>query len=542
MKWNIADLYDMAEALIPPQRSAVIEADSGRNLSWGELSRRSNNLAQAFTEMATEPGDKVAIYMRNCIEYIETLIACQKARLVAVNVNYRYREDELRYILDNSDSKIVVYSGEFRDTLQAIRAQLPALSHCVELSDSEDRKLAEAHYYLSLRDSGSGQPLDIQRSAEDLLFVYTGGTTGPPKAVMWPSDTLFRMVGANLFSAAPKIPSDHQAYLHEISQSEGGRTMVPVPLMHGAGLHISQTTLLYGGCVILMGQSGFDAEQLLAALERHRAQNMVIVGDAIAKPLLNALQEHPERWDLSRLQSILSTATVFSLAQKRGLLKHLPQLTIVDTLGASESPSFGRTISTRDNIANAELEMQIKPETKVFNERFEELQPGSDQIGLLAQGGALPLGYYKDAEKTANTYRVIRGVRYAIPGDYAKVLANGKIKLLGRGNVCINSGGEKIFPDEVECAIKQHPSVADAVVVGVPDERWGEAATALLELLPKCSTNTEAIRAVVRERLADYKVPKHVLIVDSVNRGPNGKVDYRALRALAMTQLGLSDQ
>lgn len=539
MRWNIADLYDLAEQHIPHDRVAIKEVHTGRELLWGELSVRTNNLAAVMQQM-TAPGDKVAIYMRNCAEYMEAVIASEKARLVPVNVNFRYLEDELLYILDNSDAKIVVYEQEFAQRLQPLLQRLNQLAHVIEVHDNEEPAINSAKSFEQLSTTGDGKALAIERSADDLFFVYTGGTTGLPKAVMWPNDTLFRLIGVNAFSPQPAFPEDHDDYVRMVNLNEVSRTMIPIPFMHGAGAHVAQTTLLYGGCVIISTNGGFDAEQLLDAIESSRAENMVIVGDAFAKPLLNALNAHPGRWNLSSLKSILSSATTFSIATKMGLIEHAPHLIIVDTLGASETPSIALTVTTKDACSEREMEMPVNAETRVLTEDFQDVPAGTGQVGMLARSGNIPIGYYKDPEKSAKAFPVIDGVRYAVPGDYAEVLDNGMIKLLGRGNVSINSGGEKIYPDEVECIIKQHPSVADTVLVGVPDERWGQAATAVVQYLPDATQDAESIREFVRGKLASYKIPRQVVAIDSVGRAPNGKADYVRMRDYALKQLGLS--
>lgn len=539
MQWNIADLYDIAEKIVPADKAAIIEAQTGRETSWGELSRRTNNLAADFRARCPEPGEKVAVYMRNCAEYIETVIACEKARLVPVNVNFRYVEDELAYVLNNSDARIVVYEAEYADTLAPLLNTLNSAKHFLEVNLSGTTKLGSAELYEPLCTEGSGHALDIQRSGDDLVFVYTGGTTGLPKAVMWPQSTLFQMIGTNAFDPAAVFPTNYEDYAKQLRKTAGARTLIPVPLMHGAGIHVSQTTLLYGGTVILTSSTGFDAEQLLNAIETTRGEYMVIVGDAFGKPLLDALNKEPQRWDLSSMRSILSSAMTFSIKTKKGLLEHLPNIVVVDTLGASETPSIAMSVSMKGAVSDKELELPVNAETKVFNEDYREIEPGSNEVGMLARAGHIPLGYYKDPEKTAKAFRTINGVRYAIPGDYAKVLDNGLIQLLGRGNVSINSGGEKIYPDEVETHVKHHPAVADAIVVGVPDDRFGQAVAAVIQFKPNEKASIDDIRGFARGKLAAYKIPKHIVPVDSINRGANGKADYPGLKARATTELGL---
>jgi len=540
MQWNIGDLYDIAAEEIPSDRVAIIESFTGRERSWGDLISRTNNLAKGLLKSGAQQGDKVAIYMRNCAEYIEAVIACEKARLVPVNINFRYLEDELRYVLDNSDATVIVYEPAFAENLRPLQNALPNVRLYLE-TGTDTPALPDAQRLEQHAETGDGSALNIERSPDDLFFVYTGGTTGLPKAVMWPHDTLFRMIGVNAFSPAQKFPANLDEYRQELTGFNGARTIIPIPLMHGAGVHIAQTTLLYGGCVVLNSNTGFNPIQLLDAIEQSQAQNMVIVGDAFGKPLLDALNESPNRWDLGNLRSILSSAMTFSVVTKKGLLKHMPHLVIVDTLGASETPSIALTVSTKDSCQDQEMQMATNADTKVFKENLfteapEEVVPGSDQVGMLARAGNIPIGYYKDAEKSAATFPTIDGVRYAIPGDYAKVLSDGSIKLLGRGNVSINSGGEKIYPDEVECAIKRHPQVADAALVGIPDERWGQAATALVQLHKDEALDSESIRDMVRSQLAAYKIPKNVLAVENINRGANGKLDYQTLAKLALQE------
>jgi len=537
--WNFGDLYDAVGNSVPPDEPALLHGE--RRILWGELVRRTNNLAAALLAHGLEPGDKVAFYMRNRPEYIEGLMACAKARLVHVNVNYRYQAEELRYILEDSDARAVLVAGEFSASLHALLPRLPKLEIVLQL-DEDAPRVGIGASYASWAEAGDGKPLDLRRSPDDLLFIYTGGTTGMPKGVMWRSEDLWNALGRGT-GVTPGLapPETLEEACARIRQAPGPRTLPACPLMHGTGLLTAINAIGTGGKVITLPGARFDAEALWDAVEREGVESLSIVGDAFARPMLRALDSHPGRWNLQSLKGIVSSGVMWSREVKEGLLRHHPGMILVDSLGSSEGVGFGRSISTAGS-SEGTARFQLGERVKAFREDGSELKPGSQETGFLALAGPIPLGYYKDEEKTRRTFRVIGGVRYSIPGDFCRVDADGTIRLLGRGSVCINTGGEKVYPEEIEEALKTHPAVQDALVVGVPDEKWGQAVTALVELCPEADASgaeESRLRQHVREQLAAYKVPKHVLQVASIGRAANGKADYAGMARWAREQLGI---
>jgi fatty-acyl-CoA synthase len=535
--WNLGDIFDAAGEALPPDALALAHGE--REVSWGALDRRTNNLARALVARGGQPGDKIALYLRNAPEYMETVVAGFKARLVHTNVNFRYRESELLYILDNSDAKFVVFSGEFADMLGKLRDRLPGVAAYLQIDDGHPQA-PFAEPYESLAETGRGARLDIRRSPDDLLFLYTGGTTGMPKGVMWRAEDLWLALnrGANLTNAnyVPADLADHTARLRR--DGAVGRILPACPLMHGTGLFSSISALAGGSAVVTLPSVRLDAHELWATVERRRVTSIAIVGDAFAKPMLAALDEERGRYDLSSLLLIVSSGVMFTTEVKKRLLEHHPRMVILDSFGSSEAVGFGASVMTAQGEART-ARFQIGDRVKVFSEDGREIQPGSGEPGFVARSGPIPLGYYKDAEKTASTFRTIGGVRYSIPGDWCTVEADGTLNLLGRGSVCINTAGEKVYPEEVEEVLKAHPAVYDALVVGVPDEKWGQAVTGVVEMRPGARFEEEELRSWVHGQLAGYKVPKHVLAVASVGRAPNGKADYKATLELAKRALGL---
>ncbi|MEM9669466.1 MAG: acyl-CoA synthetase [Pseudomonadota bacterium] len=535
--WNFGDMLDALGERLGAEHQALIQGD--RIITWPELTRRSNNLARSFLEFGAEPGDKVGFYLRNRPEYVETLAACWKARLTHVNVNYRYVDDELIYIFDNSDSTIVVYGSEFRETVERIRARLPKVKVWIEVSNGAD--LPEGiHHYETLATTGDGAPLEIERSSEDMLFLYTGGTTGMPKGVMWTHQIWRDANKTTLEVVFGFIPESMEDYVSAaIEKGTSTRQCPACPLMHGTGLFTAMGAILNGGTVALLPTpEKFNAAELWDQVEKHSLTNLAIVGDAFGKPMLNELEAAPGKWDLSSVSTIVSSGVMWSTEVKRGLLEHLPQAALMDSFGASESVGFGMSVMTAEGEVGT-AKFAIGPNCKVFSEDGREIAPGSDEPGFIARGGAVPLGYYKDAEKTEKTFKTINGVRYAIPGDWCTVEADGTLTLMGRGSICINSGGEKIYPEEIEEALKTHPEVRDALVVGVPDDQWGQAVTAVVSTEPGMFPPEDMLIDHVKGTLARYKAPKRVLFREDLARAPNGKADYAGTKAFAINELGL---
>jgi acyl-CoA synthetase (AMP-forming)/AMP-acid ligase II len=373
------------------------------------------------------------------------------------------------------------------------------------------------------------------RSGDDLYLLYTGGTTGMPKGVMWRQDDLFSALNA----AAP-VKHDEDAGLAGVRATLQGERPVflpACPLMHGTGAFPAFTALSAGGSVVLLGGRTFDPEDFLSTVAAERVTFTSIVGDAFAKPILRALDEAPGRWDISNLGVVISSGVMWSEPTKQGLLRHHPGMLLVDSFASSEALGMGRSISGSEGRAKT-ARFILGRNARVISEDGRDVAPGSGEVGLLAVRGRNPVGYYKDPEKTAQTFRTIDGARYSIPGDNATVDADGTLRVLGRGSVCINTGGEKVFPEEVEEVVKLHPGIRDAIVVGVPDERFGEAICAVVEVGPDATLERDDLADHVKGRLASYKAPRHVVVVDTIGRAANGKADYGRLRTLAATAHG----
>ncbi len=535
MPWNYGDILDAISPVLPPDAPALIHGS--RVVTWVETTKRSNNLARALLARGARPGDKVAFYMRNRPEYVETLAASFKARLTHVNVNYRYTPGEVHYIFDNSDAQTVVYGSEFRDAITEIRPRLDKVKTFVEVTDDEPpANFAES--YEALAREGDGAPLDIVRSPDDQFFIYTGGTTGMPKGVIWTHNDMRETQLAALRRMGP-VPENLAEVIEAIKLAGPGPRLLPAcPLMHGTGMLMAISTMLAGGCVITLTKPSLDAHELFEAVQKHKATGIVIVGDAFAKPMLQVLEEKPGRYDMSSVINMVSSGVMWSREVKAGLLTHIPQAMLVDSFGSSEAVGFGSSIMTKDGEIQT-AKFQIGERCKVFDENDQLVEPGSGKPGIIAQSAPIPIGYYKDPEKTAKTFKTIDGVRYSMPGDWCVVETDGTLTLLGRGSVCINTAGEKVYPEEVEEALKTHPSIEDVLVVGVPDEKWGQSVTAVVQIAAGVRLDEAALRAHVRDRLAGYKTPKRVLATNISLRAPNGKADYKAALEFAKRELGV---
>jgi fatty-acyl-CoA synthase len=534
MAWNFGDILDAIAPVLDPASPAFIHGS--RVISWGETNARSNNLARAMLARGAQTGDKVAFYMRNRPEYVETLAACFKGRLTHVNVNYRYTADEVFYIFDNSDATVIVYGSEFQGVIAELKDRLTKVKLFVEITEGEPADFAVS--YDTLANEGDGSPLGIARSPDDMLFIYTGGTTGMPKGVMWTHDDL-REITLQAARKLGPVPETLEALVEAVRLVGPGPRLLPAPpLMHGTGLLTAMGAHLAGGCVITLEHASFDAVEMLEAIDKHHPQGLVVVGDAFGRPLLNALDAEPDRYDAAGVLSIVSSGVMWSVEVKRGLLRYMPNAVLQDGFSSSEAIGMGASVMTAAGEVQT-AKFMIGDRCKVIDENDEPVAPGSGVPGLVALGPPNPVGYYKDEEKTARTFRMIDGQRHSIPGDWCLVEPDGTLTLLGRGSACINTAGEKVFPEEVEEALKTHPAIEDALVVGVPDETWGQAVTAVVQLGAGEGLDEEELRRHVRLHLAGYKTPKRVLVTDVALRAPNGKADYKAVTAFARAKLGI---
>ena len=515
----------------------------GRTLPWAAFDRRADGLAASLLGAGARQHDKVALYLYNCPEYLEANFACFKAGLVPVNTNYRYADDELAYLWDNADAVAVVFHGSFAPRVDRVRSRVSGVRTWLWVDDDETTCPAWATPYEDAAQAAAGRvTAPWGRGDDDLVMIYTGGTTGMPKGVMWRQDDLVRgVVGAT--AKRFRAPADYDA-LRELLVRPGRVGLPACPLMHGTGWFSSLAVLSTAGCVALLQGRHFDAEELLDTYAKCGVNVSAIVGDAQAKPILAALDAHPGRWDLSALVALNSSGVMWSAPVKERLLAHVPHLKLIDNFGSSEAMGMAQSV-TSSSAAPRTANFTVSANTRVIDDNDRDVLPGGGQVGRVAVRGHQPIGYYKDPEKSARTFVTIDGDRYSIPGDYASVDADGTMVLVGRGSVCINTGGEKVFPEEVEEALKLHPRVRDAVVVGVPDDRFGEAVTAVVELRPpqvidlRDASPSDDVNLTdhVKALLASYKAPRHVVVVDTIGRSPNGKVDYQRLRRLAAEQV-----
>ncbi len=537
--WNFADVWETVAAW---RADAPALSQGERRLSWGDFERRADGVAAGLLAAGLGRQAKVAQYLYSVPEYIESLFGILKASLVPVNTNYRYNADELVYLWDNADAEAVVFGASFVERVDAVRSRVPGVRLWLWVDDGDpdgtagDRRCPEwATAYEELADAGRagrGTRGPWGRSGDDLLLVYTGGTTGFPKGVMWRQDDLWVTLNATGEVRYPEdgTTDDVAAVLRGPLDHPPARLVPCAPLMHGTGLFTAMSVLNGAGSLVLLQGRSFRPVELLDTIVSERVSEISIVGDAFARPVLAELDAQPGRWDLSTLWLIISSGVMWSAEVKAGLLRHQPRLRLVDSLGSSEAVGLARS-STSAGAKGRTAGFQLGPTTKILTEDGREVAPGSGESGLVAIRGRTSLGYYKDQEKTATTFRVIDGVRWSIPGDWATVDANGGVQLLGRGSVCINTGGEKVFPEEVEEALKAHPSIEDALVVGVPDERFGETVVGVVELADGCELDEAALIAWVRGRLAAYKAPRRVRQVPTIGRAANGKADYRRIKA-----------
>ena len=526
--WNFADIWEVV-AEEQPAAQALVHGDLHR--TWADFDRRADGLARHLLDAGLERQQAVAQYVYNGPEYLESMFAAFKAALVPVNTNYRYTSDELLYLWDNADAGAVVFHGAFADTIEPIRDRLPKVKAWLWVDDGEGPCPEWATPYEDAASTETERVVpDWGRTGDDLNMLYTGGTTGMPKGVMWRQDDLAVKLTATLGNP---LADDGTVEDLRGTFGEPGPVFLPAcPQMHGTGNFPGLSTLTGGGSVVTLCERTFDTTELLDTIEREGVTNMAIVGDAFAKPILRALDAEPDRWDLSSLVAIVSSGVMWSKESKQGLLRHHPGMLLLDAFSSSEALGMGSSVSGAGQAAET-AKFELSPEAIVIDDLNRRVEPGSGEIGRLAVGGRQPLGYYKDPDKTAATFLAIEGGRYSCPGDFATVEADGTITLLGRGSVCINTGGEKVFPEEVEEALKTHPSVLDAVVVGIPDEKFGEAVTGVVQPRDGATVDEGAIIAHVRETLAAYKSPKRIMTVDTIGRAANGKVDYKRLKAEA---------
>jgi acyl-CoA synthetase (AMP-forming)/AMP-acid ligase II len=532
MDFNLADLFENAVDHFGGREYLVCDE---KRRTYKEMEERANRLAHHLAEHGLGPGDHVGIYAYNSVEWVETLWAVFKIRAVWININYRYVEDELRYLFDNADLKALVYQREFAPRVAGVIDAMPKMQHSIVIDDvsgSDVSGVGSVDYEEAMA-SGSPDRQFPPRSWEDLYILYTGGTTGMPKGVVWRHKDVFMALGGGIdpmTNERAKRPED----MAEKGEAGMCLTFLPIaPLMHGATQWAVMGQSFVGNKIVLMPK--FDAGKVWDLVERERVNSLMITGDAMGRPLIEALSVPDAKWDTSSVMALSSSAATFSPSVKDDFFARFPTLVMIDAVGSSEGGNNGMVM-----VLPGQTAMKGGPtvsrlgNTVVLDESGKPVEPGSGKIGKIARAGDIPLEYYKDPQKTADTFVTIEGVRYAVPGDFATVEADGRLTLLGRGSVSINSGGEKIFPEEVEAAVKSHPDVFDCTVVGLPDERWGQRVAAVVEFRPGKSPKLEAIQEHCRTKIAGYKLPRELHVVDKLVRSPSGKPDYRWAKQTAL--------
>lgn len=528
---------DLWEAIADAVPGRCAQITGAARFTWRDLDRRADGVADALVRNGLGRQDKVAQYLHNGPEYLESLLACYKAALVPVNTNYRYGGAELSELWDDADVAAVVLHGSFVPTVESIVREMTGVKLWLWVDDGTHACPEWALPYESVARSDPGRFLPRwDRTPEDLYLLYTGGTTGRPKGVMWTQGDLFSLLQAGSgLVPTPGVPMNE--LVSSIIDMPIRVHLAASPLMHGAGALRAFGALDQAGTVVTLQGRRFDPIELLDTIERERVTTLSIVGDAFARPILDVLDAEPGRWDLSTLESIASSGVMWSEETKRGLLRHHPGLVLLDGLSSSEAIGIGSSRSSSVDGVSRTGQFVATARVRLLGQNGEWLPAGSTEAGLVALAGPNPLGYYKDPMKTAETFRVIDGERFAIPGDWAVLNEDGSLRLLGRGSSCVNTGGEKVHVEEVEEALKRLRRVRDAAVVGLPDPVLGEAVVAVLEVESAFEVDVEAIRADLRSELAPYKLPREVVAVQSLGRGPNGKLDYARIRADAAALL-----
>jgi acyl-CoA synthetase (AMP-forming)/AMP-acid ligase II len=538
MEFNLADLFEAAVDAFPDREYLVAE---GRRLTYAQLEERANRLAHHLAAQGVRKGEHVGIYALNSTEWVTTAWAVFKLRAVWVNINYRYVHDELRYLFTNADLVALVHQRQFSPRVAALLPELPALRHVIVIDDDsqEPDPCPDAVDFEAALEGASPERDFGRRSGDDIYILYTGGTTGMPKGVVWRHEDVFFALGGGIDAMTGTRMERPEQMVEKGLAAGGPLTFLPIaPLMHGATQWGVMGQSFTGNRVILVAK--FDPHEVWSLVEREKVNMVMITGDAMGKPLIEALDEPGASYDLSSLIGFTSTAALFSPSVKDEFFRHFPNLVMTDAVGSSESGNNGIT-----HVKPGATAMRSGPtvtslgETVVFDEALNLVTPGSGVIGKIARSGNIPVGYYNDPKKTAEVFINVKGKRFVMPGDFATIESDGSVTLLGRGSICINSGGEKINPEEVEAVVRSHPDVMDAIVVGAPDERFGQRVAAIVEPRPgHAAPSLEAVQEHCRNHVAGYKVPRQLHVVDKIERSPSGKPDYPWANTIVTTEAG----
>jgi acyl-CoA synthetase (AMP-forming)/AMP-acid ligase II len=534
MELNIADLFEsLADAI--PERTALVCGD--KRLTFAELDERATRMANALRARGVRAGDHVGLYLYNGAEFVESMLGAFKIRAVPININYRYVEGELSYLFENAKLVALVHQRELSAHAAAAAHGIASLKTFIAVADggeAANTSIDSVDYESALRAASAKREFD-KRSGDDLYVIYTGGTTGMPRGVMWRHEDVF-YAGLQGGRAGGEPIANPEELAVVAKQSEEPLTFLPAaPLIHGAAQWSVFIGLFGGGKVVLQPGRSFNAKIVCELIEREKVSTLTFVGDAMARPLVEALRAPGAKYDTSSLFVIASAGAVLSDSVKDDLTTLLPNTMVLNSFGATETGHQGTTgaFPTEGGVPSGRPSFFMDDSNTVLGDDMRPLTPGSATIGKLARRGRLPIGYFNDPEKTAKTFVTIDGERWVVPGDLAMLEEDGRITVLGRGAVCINSGGEKIFPEEVESVLKAHPAVLDAVVVGIPDERWGQRVAAIVQPREGAAVTLAELEAFCRTRIAGYKVPRELTIVAEVVRHPSGKPDYRWASATA---------
>ncbi len=533
MEMQFASIWEKISDQIPDSPALICDDDIK---SWKEYEERAARLAYFLNQKSIKNNSKVGLYLHNSNEYLEAQFAIFKLEGVPINVNYRYVEEELIYLLDNSDSEVVFFQSAYSERIKKISYKLPKIKAYIQVGGEELLDIENCYMYEEIISENPSLERKT-RSEDNIYMLYTGGTTGMPKGVMYKQGLFLTSLLKTAYAMGFDVPENHLAIPSKVSKLESNsmlsKTIVACPLMHGTGMWLGALVPFFsGGSCITMPQLGFDPDLLLRKVQEQRINNIVIVGDAFARPILDSLNKAKEAgnpYDLSSLRSMISSGVMWSAEVKEGLLEHA-DITLIDAMGSSEG-GIGSAVSDRENPVKT-AKFSLNPGVIVITDEGEEVKPGSDKMGKIGTSGLVPEGYYKDEKKSAETFKEYKGVRYSFPGDYATVNSDGTIKLLGRGSNCINTAGEKVYPEEVEEALKRHPNIYDSLVVGIEDLKFGQKVIAVVSSnLP--NLDADELVNFARTHLSGYKLPKQIVFVDEVKRAPNGKADYKWAKQIA---------
>lgn len=543
MEFNAADIFEGVVDRVP-DREAIVHGST--RLTYKELDSRSNKAANALKKLGIKKGCHIGIYAFNCVEWLEIMLGAYKLCAIPININYRYVEEELKYLIDNADMEAIFYHKQFSNKLENIKSHLPLLKNfiCIEDNSGEDDVIDKSFYFEDLIANEDESRLDVDRSGDDKYILYTGGTTGMPKGVVWRMEDVLMTLGGGIDAVTGEKYPTPEAFADKCLQDQT-IALALAPFMHGGAQWQSFNSFFSGWKLIINDQVSFDADYVWELVAKEKVMNLTIMGDAMGRPLCDALPRAIEKGlDLSSLFVLSSTASVFSASIKDTILEYLPNLFLIDAVGSSETGATGVNIHTKDGKLkdSGGGPKFTKPNfSEILNLDTKEVIPPSDTetIGYLARKGHVPVAYYKDEEKSKKTFIEVDGVRYSIPGDMAKYEEDGQMTLLGRGSVSINSGGEKIFPEEVEMALKAHPNIFDCLVVGVKDDRWGQKVVAVIQRRENDELSLDDIKDVASKYIASYKMPKEIVFSELIERAPSGKPNYQWAQEFANSKLGI---